>query len=166
MDIAPSLSCTSGCALLPPPYSVPLGEVGRRACSCLPVPLCHNQTGAATVKIVLTDVNPQPEHQGSVNSQTHSKCSNKTLPPNLPPLPSHSVTCRSLQEMPLRGRGSQLCSKNLHHLSIKMLLQVQASLARLCLEIQMFKPFPKFVLGRKILLTPEVLVTCSHISHV
>jgi len=57
--IPTSLSYTSKYALLLALYLIQLDEVGRRVCSCLPIPLCHNQIEAAAIKIVLIYVNLQ-----------------------------------------------------------------------------------------------------------
>lgn len=65
--IPTSPSYTSKYVLLLALYLIQLDEVGRRVCSCLPVPLCHNQTEAATIKIVLMCESPetlQTEHYG------------------------------------------------------------------------------------------------------
>lgn len=97
-----SLSHTSKYALLLALYLIQLDEVGRRVCSCLPVPLCHNQTEAATIKIgdsLMITQTVQPEHYGKVFYTTKLilKPTTKPSPTKQPPLPqSHSVHLQKL----------------------------------------------------------------------
>lgn len=97
--IPTSTSYTSKYVLLLALYLIQLDEVGRRVCSCLPVPLCHNQTEAARTKIVLTCVNLQRLCKQNTVAILSNKTNSKTKaienfpqPNSLPqnPLSSHT----------------------------------------------------------------------------